>query len=70
MRELCRTADPVKLSFVRALLTEAGIECQVLDEATSNLFGGAIQPRVVVADEDWFQASRVLINAPDLRLDD
>ena len=63
MRELFRTADRVRLSYVQTLLAEAGIDCLVLDQMTSNLFGGAIMARVVVDDADYFMASRVLTNA-------
>lgn len=64
MRELCRTADQVQLSYLRALLSDAGIDCLVLDETVSSLFGGAIQARLMVDDADWFMASRVVMNAP------
>ena len=37
MRELLRTADPVRLSFLQALLAEAGIDSLVLDTNTGSL---------------------------------
>lgn len=63
MKEVLRTTDPVQLSFVTALLAEAGIACVVLDHHTSILEGsiGAIPRRVMVAGED-FAAARDLLD--------
>jgi len=65
MRELLRTNDAVTLSFVDALLTDAGIDHLVLDGHTSALEGsiGAIQRRLVVADADLEPARSVLREA-------
>lgn len=62
MKELLRTNDPVELSFLQALLADAGIESLVLDQHTSILEGsiGAIPRRLVVDDEDYRAARRVL----------
>ena len=64
MRELLRTNDPVTLSWIDALLREAGIGCVILDSHTSIIEGsiGAIPRRVMVADED-FERARALLAA-------
>jgi len=65
MKELLRTNDVVKLSWLTALLSDAGIEALVLDNNTSILEGsaGAIPRRLMVVDEDYQQAKRILIAA-------
>jgi hypothetical protein len=65
MKELLRTNDPVRLSFVEALLSAAGIESVVLDQHTSIIEGsiGAIQRRIMVEDRDHGRARRLLSEA-------
>jgi hypothetical protein len=65
MRELLRTNDAVTLSWIEALLSEAGIGCVVLDAHTSILEGsiGAIPRRLMVAEEDWQRARDLLAQA-------
>lgn len=65
MKELLRTNDPVLISWLTAALGEHAIEAVVLDTHTAVLEGsiGAIQRRVMVADADYFLASRVLAEA-------
>lgn len=65
MKELVRTNDLVKLSWLKALLADAGIEALVLDQHTSVLEGsaGAIPRRLMVIDEDFGRARRVLAEA-------
>lgn len=65
MKELVRTTDVVRLSWLTALLADAGIEVIVLDTHTSVLEGsiGAIPRRLAVLDEDHAQALRVLREA-------
>ncbi len=62
MRELVRTNDVVKLSWLQALLADAGIEAVVLDVYTSVMEGsiGAIPRRLVVIESDFARALRVL----------
>ncbi|WP_114393663.1 DUF2007 domain-containing protein [Oleisolibacter albus] len=62
MKDLVRTNDPVELSFLQAMLSDAGIETLVLDTHMSILEGsiGAIPRRLMVADEDWEAARAVL----------
>lgn len=65
MKELLRTNDTVRLSWLTALLADARIESVILDTHTSVLEGsiGAIPRRLAVADEDYAQARRILENA-------
>jgi hypothetical protein len=65
MKELLRTNDPVRLSFVEALLSAAGIESVVLDQHTSIIEGsiGAIQRRIMVDDRDHGRAKMLLSEA-------
>jgi hypothetical protein len=65
MRELLRTNDPVTLSWIEALLREAGIGCVVLNAHTSILEGsiGAIPRRLMVPEADWQRARDLLAEA-------
>ncbi len=65
MREILRTNDVVKISWLEALLAGAGIEAVVMDAHTSILEGsiGAIPRRVMVSDQDYDRARRVLMDA-------
>ncbi len=65
MKELLRTNDAVEISWVGALLADAGIESLVLDTHASIVEGSiaAIPRRVMVADEDLEAARRVLAEA-------
>ena len=62
MKELIRANDPVLLSYVAALLDDAGIEHLMLDGHMSVLEGslGVLQRRVLVAEDDFAQARRIL----------
>ena len=65
MKELLRTNDIVKLSWLEALLADAGIETLVLDLHTSVLEGslGILPRRLMVIDDDLVRAQRVLRDA-------
>ena len=65
MRVVATSNDPVRLSFLTALLTDAGIQAIVLDQHTSAVEGsiGAIPRRLMVADDDYSRARRVLKEA-------
>ena len=62
MKELLRTNDLVKLSWLQALLADSDIEAVVLDAHTSLTQGsiGAIQRRLAVSNDDYQRARRVL----------
>jgi len=65
MKELLRSNDPVRLSWAEALLASAGIETVIADRHTSVVEGsiGAIQRRILVAEEDLARARTLLAEA-------
>jgi hypothetical protein len=65
MIELVRTNDPVVISFIEALLRDAGIAHFVADQNMSVMEGsiGVLQRRVMVSAEDLEQARRILSDA-------
>ena len=65
MRELVHSNDAVLLSYVDALLSEADIEHAVVDAHMSIIEGsiGILPRRVLVKDEHWLQALRILHDA-------
>jgi hypothetical protein len=67
MKELLRTNDPVRLSWLQAVLRDAGIESLVLDQYTSIVEGsiGAIPRRLMVAERDHRRARAVLAAADE-----
>jgi Putative prokaryotic signal transducing protein len=68
MQVVATTNDWVRLSFLSALLRDAGIEPVVLDAHVAATEGsiGAIPRRLAVATEDARQALRVLREAGEL----
>ena len=68
MRILVLSNEPVRLSFLMALLRDAGIGCMLLDGHASAVEGsiGAIPRRLAVAAEDEARARRVLREAGEL----
>jgi len=67
MKELLRTNDAVLLSFLRALLSDAGIAHVVLDENMSIVEGSlGILPRRVLVDETHFEEARRLLASAEL----
>lgn len=65
MLELLRTTDPVLISFVDALLKDAGVPHLVADSHMSILDGSiGVLPRRILVDESWIaQARRILRDA-------
>jgi Putative prokaryotic signal transducing protein len=65
MKELLRTNDIVRLSWLQALLADAGIDCLVLDQHTSLVEGsiGAIQRRLMVDERDHGRAKSLISEA-------
>ncbi|WP_319773061.1 DUF2007 domain-containing protein [Breoghania sp.] len=65
MEELLKTNDPVLISFVEALLGEAGVYYMLLDQNMSIMEGslGFLPRRVLVASDDLEKARRILIEA-------
>ena len=71
MRELIRTNDAALLSFLQAVLADSGVEAIVLDAHTSVIEGsaGAIPRRVMVADDEFVEAGRLLAEIQKIRDD-
>ena len=69
MKELLRTNELVFLSWAEALLRAEGIEAIVLDRHTSVLEGStyAIRRRLMIADQDYDRARRLMIEAGEER---
>jgi hypothetical protein len=65
MKELLRTNDIVRLSWLQAVLSDAGIDYLVLDQHTSLVEGsiGAIPRRLMVAIGDHSRAKAVITQA-------
>jgi len=65
MKELLRSNDVVRLSWIQALLADAGIDCLVLDQHTSLVEGsiGAIPRRLMVAERDHRRAQSLVAEA-------
>jgi len=62
MKELLRSNDPVLLSYVSALLEEAGIAFVVLDTNMSIMEGSiGVLPRRVLVEEDAIDRARNLL---------
>jgi hypothetical protein len=68
MREILRSTDPVRLSWLTVILADAGIEVVQFDTHTSILEGsiGAIPRRLMVVDEDYEAALRILRDAGEM----
>ncbi|MBN8872454.1 MAG: DUF2007 domain-containing protein [Rhodospirillales bacterium] len=68
MRAVLQSNDPVRLSFLLALLADAGIDAVLLDQHTSAMEGsiGAIPRRVAVPEADHARALRILADAGEL----
>ena len=62
MKELVRTNDPVIISFIEALMRDAGIGFMVADQNMSVLDGSiGILPRRVMVDADKADAARRIL---------
>jgi len=69
MRELLRSNDVARISWIEALLADAGIEAVVLDVHMSVLEGtlGILPRRVMVAADDYSRACWVMDQAGEER---
>lgn len=65
MKELLRTTDVVRLSWLTALLKDAGINAVLLDFHASLMDGsiGAVPRRLMVLDDDWVAADQLVRDA-------
>ncbi|MSO91265.1 MAG: DUF2007 domain-containing protein [Acetobacteraceae bacterium] len=68
MQVIAMTNNPVRLSFLTALLADAGIMAIVLDMHASVMDGsiGALPCRLMVADVDATLARRILADANEI----
>lgn len=69
MKELVRTNDPVMISWLQTNLADAGIESVIFDQYTSAVEGsiGILPRRIMVIDDDFIAAQRILASAPSER---
>jgi hypothetical protein len=65
MRELTRSNDPIRLSFLTSLLSDAGIDSIILDSHTSIVQGSLnmLEQRLMVAEPDLDRAARLMREA-------
>ena len=65
MHILVKSTDPIRLGFLQALLSDAGIESVLLDQHISAVEGGigAFPRRLAVRDEDAAEAKLILREA-------
>ena len=63
MREVLATGDAVRLSFLRSVLEDAGIETVTLDGAMASVLSSAFGMRLMVGEDDVNQARRLIANA-------
>jgi hypothetical protein len=65
MIELLRTNDPVLISFVEALMRDAGVTFFIADQNMSIMEGslGVLPRRVMVADDELSKARSILTDA-------
>ena len=65
MHILVKSTDTIRLGFLQALLSDAGIESVLLDQHISAVEGGigAFPRRLAVRDEDAAEAQRILREA-------
>jgi len=68
MRVIATTNDPVRLSFLTALLADASIASLTFDQHAAAMDGsiGAVPRRLMVADEDFSRAQRILRDANEM----
>ena len=63
MIELAKTFDPFRLSYLRAVLADEGIDVVVLDAGAGSIWPGAIPTRLMVSRADHWRAKCALAAA-------
>ncbi len=65
MKEIARSNDPVRLSFLTALLSDGGVTSFLFDTHASIVQGslGVLPQRLMVADAEYDQAVAILKTA-------
>jgi Putative prokaryotic signal transducing protein len=66
VKELLNTSDVVRLTYLRSVLADAGIQTVVLDAGAGSLWGSAVSPRLMVDEDDLTRAQRVIAEAERL----
>jgi len=71
MVTIIRTTNTVRLSFLQALLSDAGIHTEVFDGNISALEAGiSAFPRRIVVDDTWEGAARRVLEQAEELYDD
>ena len=63
MKQIAKTFDPVRLSYLRSVLNDAGVDFVVLDTGAGSIWPGAIPARVMVDEKDAWRAKCALAEA-------
>lgn len=63
MIELIKTTNPVRVSFLQAVLADAGIATFVADTGAASLWGATIPARLMVDEADLARAKRLIADA-------
>jgi hypothetical protein len=65
LKEVARSTDPVRLSFLTALLADGGVTAILFDTHASIVQGslGILPQRLMVADDDYEDAVSILRSA-------
>ena len=66
MKDILKITDPVRISFIEAILKDAGIGYMIRDGHMADVFGqhnGLFPRRLAVDEDDVMQAERVLKEA-------
>jgi len=71
LKELIRSNDPVRLSFLTALLADSGMGALILDTHSSIMQGSIdiLEQRLMVTDDDLDRARALLIEAEQVPAD-
>ena len=63
MKEVLTTTDPVRLSFLRSVLEDAGVNTVVLDSGVASVLSSLFTARLMVEEDDYNQALRLIAEA-------
>jgi hypothetical protein len=63
VKEVLTTNDPVRLSFLRSVLEDAGVKTVVLDNGLASVLSSVFTSRLMVEEADLAQAKRIIAEA-------
>jgi len=63
MVELIKTSNPVRVSYLQAVLGDAGIGTFAADTGAASLWGSTIPTRLLVDEADLARAQRLIAEA-------